>query len=108
MKRILAATDGSDHARKALALAADLAAKYEAELLIVHVVTDAPLTAGERYLVETEYKTEFACRRPPDEPGVFGELPGASPGLLVRTVELSSAIRDTLGECLLDSAVTTA
>ena len=81
---------------------------YEAELLVVHAVTDAPLTEGERHLVETEYQTEFAARRRPDEPDVFADLPGASPGLLVRTVEPTSAIRDTLGECLLDGALATA
>ena len=35
---ILCALDGSDHARKALALAIDLAKKYDAQLVLAHVL----------------------------------------------------------------------
>lgn len=38
LKTIVAATDGSDHAAKALGLAADLAAKYGAKLVLLHVL----------------------------------------------------------------------
>jgi len=38
IKTILVATDGSDHARKALSLASDLGAKYGARLVLVHVL----------------------------------------------------------------------
>lgn len=38
IKTILCALDGSTHADKALALAADLAAKYDARLLLLHVL----------------------------------------------------------------------
>jgi nucleotide-binding universal stress UspA family protein len=37
-KTILAATDGSEHARKAVELASDLAKKYEAKLILIHVL----------------------------------------------------------------------
>lgn len=36
-ERILIATDGSEHAKRATAIAGDIAAKYDAELTIVHV-----------------------------------------------------------------------
>ena len=36
---ILAATDGSDHARRAVKLAADLARKYDANLIALHVMS---------------------------------------------------------------------
>jgi len=36
-KKIVVATDGSDHADKAVAVAGDLAAKYDAEMILVHV-----------------------------------------------------------------------
>jgi nucleotide-binding universal stress UspA family protein len=55
MKRILVAVDGSEHSDKALDLASDIAAKYGAELVLLHVMSDKPLTDGERYLAETEY-----------------------------------------------------
>jgi nucleotide-binding universal stress UspA family protein len=38
IKKILVPTDGSDHANKAVDLAADLASKYDAELVILHVL----------------------------------------------------------------------
>ncbi len=38
IKTILTATDGSAHARKAFELAADFAARYDATLVILHVV----------------------------------------------------------------------
>ena len=37
---VLAATDGSDYARKAVTIAADLAQKYDAKLIILHVMRD--------------------------------------------------------------------
>ena len=37
-KKILCPVDGSDHANKALTLAVDVATKYEARLLLVHVL----------------------------------------------------------------------
>ena len=36
-KTIVVATDGSDHANKAVAVAGDLAAKYDAEMTLLHV-----------------------------------------------------------------------
>lgn len=39
VKVVLAATDGSDHARKAVSLAADLAKKYSADLIALHVTS---------------------------------------------------------------------
>ncbi len=45
-KKFLVAVDGSDHARKALDLAADLAKASGAELVILHVVRYEPLPEG--------------------------------------------------------------
>ena len=38
IKTIVVATDGSDHAKKAIDLAVDLAEKYSARMVILHVV----------------------------------------------------------------------
>ena len=38
LKKILLATDGSDHARKAIEYASDIAAKYKATVYLIHVV----------------------------------------------------------------------
>jgi len=38
LKKILIATDGSDHARKAIGFASDIATKYKATVYLIHVV----------------------------------------------------------------------
>ena len=40
IKTILVPTDGSEHAEKAVALAADLAKKYDSKLLLLHVMKE--------------------------------------------------------------------
>jgi len=48
---IILATDGSEHARNALKVGVDLAAKYEAKLILIHVLThDHPSAEMERML----------------------------------------------------------
>jgi nucleotide-binding universal stress UspA family protein len=42
LKKILVATDGSDHARKAIDYAADIASKYQAKVYIIHAVSPLP------------------------------------------------------------------
>jgi len=42
LNKILVATDGSDHARKAIEYASDIAAKYEATVYLIHVVSPLP------------------------------------------------------------------
>jgi nucleotide-binding universal stress UspA family protein len=45
LKKILVATDGSDHARKAIDYAADIASKYQAKVYIIHAVPPVPRMA---------------------------------------------------------------
>jgi len=40
IRKILVPTDGSDHARKAVEYASDLALKYNAEVFLIHVVNE--------------------------------------------------------------------
>ncbi len=54
-KTILAATDGSDHGTLAVALAADLAEKYDAKFTLLNVVDNREPTPHERHLAEIEY-----------------------------------------------------
>lgn len=42
LKKIVVATDGSDHAKKAIDFASDIASRYEAKMYIIHVVFPLP------------------------------------------------------------------
>ena len=55
MRKILVAIDGSDHAWRALDLAADMAQKYAAELTVLHVIAYEPMPAGLRQLAADEH-----------------------------------------------------
>lgn len=60
LERILVALDGSEHANKALEWACDLAARYEAELIGLHVISERPLSEAERQMAEVEFHLEVA------------------------------------------------
>jgi nucleotide-binding universal stress UspA family protein len=45
IRKILVTTDGSDHAKRAIAYAGDIASKYEATLYLVHVISFSHSTA---------------------------------------------------------------
>jgi nucleotide-binding universal stress UspA family protein len=45
IRKILVTTDGSDHAKRAIAYAGDIASKYEATLYLVHVISFSQSTA---------------------------------------------------------------
>jgi len=51
---ILVPTDGSDHAKKAVILASDIAGKYEARLVLLHVTPEGPLSEGVRRMAQVE------------------------------------------------------
>ncbi len=54
IKKILVPTDGSEHATKAVRFAADLAAKYGAEIVLLHVLLRGHLDEGLRAFAEIE------------------------------------------------------
>ena len=59
VRKILIAHDGSTQARKALDFAIDIAKAFDAELVLLHVVSDQPLTEIERHWVQTEYQHDL-------------------------------------------------
>lgn len=60
IKSIVVATDGSDHSRKAVELAGDLASKYSASLSILHVLLVGHVPADIRKLSDIEGSEEPA------------------------------------------------
>ena len=59
LKTILVATDGSNHAKRAVELASDLADKYKAKLIALHIVSHTELPPGDRHLAEIEFADEL-------------------------------------------------
>lgn len=62
IKKVLIATDGSAHARKAVAFGADIAAKYNAEVLLVHVLLRGEVSDDLRRMAEIEHLTDESGR----------------------------------------------
>ncbi len=55
IKKVLIATDGSSHARKAVAFGSDIAAKYGAEVVLVHILLRAEVPENLRRMAEVEH-----------------------------------------------------
>lgn len=56
ISKVLIATDGSGHAAKAVEFGADIAAKFGAEVVLVHVLLRGDLSEGLRRMAEVEYQ----------------------------------------------------
>ncbi len=59
IKKVLIATDGSLHAEKAVAFGSDIAAKYDAELLLVHVLLRKEVSEEFHHMAEVEYGVDL-------------------------------------------------
>ena len=55
IKKMLIATDGSEHSRNAIAFGSDIAAKYGAEVLLVHILLHKESSEGLLHFAEVEY-----------------------------------------------------
>ncbi len=56
--RMLLPVDGSDHALRAAAIAGDLASKYAAEVVVLHVIDPARLDEAREHMAEVEHVAE--------------------------------------------------
>lgn len=105
IKKILVAIDGSDHSKNAVMLAGDLAQKYEAQLIIVHVLDQKPLGAEALQMVEIEFADRLAAVGL-DEPQKtlerYGEI--GLRGFIRTQDQRNSAVKNILGEELLKMA----
>lgn len=98
-KRILAAVDGSGHAGKAVAIAGSLAGRYDADLVVAHVVTGEDVPDELRHMAEVEHLVEPK----PAEPARLGIL-SVAPGAKINEERLAEAV----GAKVLERAVVAA
>jgi len=73
IRTVLAAVDGSDPASRAAELAADITARFGAELVLCHVMVFRPIPEPLRRMAEIEHLVEPATRRV--VPTTYVELP---------------------------------
>lgn len=104
MERLLIALDGSRSSDKALDLAADLAETYGAELLLVHVMSSAPLNEAERQMAAAEYADELAAWATTRTKTGAEEFEGSGQELLLHYNDLTQHFRETMGKHLMTSA----
>ena len=93
---ILAATDGSTHARKAIEVAADLAAKYGAKLIVMHVMGHGEVPEGLAHMAEIEHVVD-------PEPADYS-LPRAAVAHTGEVRSRDNLIHAFIGEKLLEEA----
>ena len=67
---IVVPTDGSDHADKAVDLAADIAGKYGSRVVLLHVLLHAEAPSDLKHMAEVEHLLEA-------EPAGLGSAPGS-------------------------------
>jgi len=104
MKKILVATDGSDHALRAVQLAGDIAGKYDAEVIALHVNDNRDLSEAECHMAEVEYGDEIGKR--------LGDMLDAERGAgrlglhaaVSKNAALSPAIRSVLSQQIVERA----
>lgn len=102
-KKILAATDGSDHGTKAVELASELAAKFNAKLVLVHVLQHGRIPEAVQHMLEVENLVEPRQRQQPQVANVAGGLVTAT-GKGAEASDASYQMFVTLGEHILGTA----
>jgi nucleotide-binding universal stress UspA family protein len=109
IKKVLIATDGSEHATKAVAFGADIAAKYGAELIILHILLRHELPRDLKRFAEVEHLSAGAGMRSPPIP-ISAPAPdlGSYLNLANGDVGLTADILGKLGEKIVDRAEKTA
>ena len=105
MKKILVAVDGSSHSENAVLLAKDLAQKYKARLIILHVVDQKPLGPGERHMAEIEFADRLAAvglDEPQEALQGYGRI--GLGGFVHTQNQRNAAVKSILGQELLETA----
>lgn len=102
--KIVLATDGSQHAAKALKIAINLAKKYEAELSLVHVLNHDHPSEELIRMVENEHLTVNPYPSDPESDGSHLSTEPATRNML-RSEDKEARVINAIGEQILNSAL---
>jgi nucleotide-binding universal stress UspA family protein len=102
---IIAATDGSDHGNKAIAVASDLAAKYDANLTLLHVLLRRNAAAADlRKLVDIEQLPERAREAFERFESMRGTTEKATAGVITSSLPFPTDVLVAVGQAIEDKA----
>jgi nucleotide-binding universal stress UspA family protein len=104
MERIMVALDGSEHSDKALDLASEIAAGCGTELVLLHVVSDKPLTDGERQMAEVEYLNEIATSLNGSAVESPGDPSSRAQQVLQHYADVARRFRQAMGQRMMSQA----
>ncbi len=99
---ILVSTDGSDHAEKAVDLAADIAQKYGSRVVLLHVLLQAEAAIDLKHMAEVEHLLETGSAGTPTTPA--GLSPEAFPLTGIGERTLPTRTLERIGEHILGRA----
>jgi nucleotide-binding universal stress UspA family protein len=106
IRKILVALDGSTQAGKALDLALAIAKAFDSEFIVIHVISDQPLTESERRLAENEYQAEVQQALSGPEFITSASLtPRTAESLTRSSYNVGVAVRTAMGRRIVDNAV---
>jgi nucleotide-binding universal stress UspA family protein len=105
IKRVLVALDGSDHAKRAMDLACEMAARFDAELIAMHVIPAKSISQAERRLADAEFQSEGAKDfNVMSGMGARSDTGLQSQRLAEQAAETQGRLRWALGNCLMSNA----
>lgn len=99
--RIVAATDGSDEAGKAVRIATDLAIRHDSELIVLHVVTDDDAGDDAAALAQSEHLVDEPAGGPRQEQT---GVPIAPPPFTNQDARSRTSVGRAVGQRLVDEA----
>lgn len=101
-KTIVVASDGSSHATKAVQIASDLAARYEAKLVLLHVLDVGPVPEAILHMADTEHLTDPVRPTSGNVANIQGSLAVSESGADSR--EHQERVRQAVAEKILGEA----
>ena len=104
IKKVLIATDGSSHATRAIELGSDIAAKYGAEVVLVHVLLRGHLSENLRHMVDVEYQTAESGRELREAIAAIPEARFPAAGLLPKDAQTAERALQAVAENVLAAA----
>ena len=107
-KNILVPTDGSEHASKAVKIASDLAAKYDARIVFVHALLSHAMASDLRNLIDVKKLPGKVSQEFEQTENLQRSMAGNSAAYAFFEFAISNEVLVAVGDILLDEAERTA